>query len=200
MNVYVETNFVLELVFEQEQWFVCEQILTACQEASNFELIIPAYCLAEPNEKLRRQAGQREELQKNLSIEMRQLSRSQSYSERISRVAEISSLLAQSTADERERFDFYRNRILHIAQVIPLTSDVLRQSAFYEQQYKLTPQDALVYTSVILHLAAKTPMNCCFLNKNAKDFSKPSMIEELESYQCKMIPRFDQGLEFIQAA
>ena len=54
MNIYVETNFVLELVFEQEQQASCEQILALC-ESGRSRLIIPAYCLAEPHEKLTRQ-------------------------------------------------------------------------------------------------------------------------------------------------
>ena len=52
MNIYVETNFVLELVFEQEQHTSCEQILALC-ESGRSRLIIPAYCLAEPHEKLK---------------------------------------------------------------------------------------------------------------------------------------------------
>ncbi len=55
MNIYVETNFVLELVFEQEQCVICEQILQFC-ETGQAKLIIPAYSLAEPHEKLSRQA------------------------------------------------------------------------------------------------------------------------------------------------
>ncbi len=47
VNIYVETNFVLELTFEQEQCASCEQILQLCQ-AGQAKLIIPAYSLAEP--------------------------------------------------------------------------------------------------------------------------------------------------------
>jgi hypothetical protein len=52
MNIYVETNFVLELVFEQEQHISCEQMLALC-ESGRSPLIIPAYCLAEPHESSR---------------------------------------------------------------------------------------------------------------------------------------------------
>ncbi len=62
MNVYVETNFVLELVFQQEQLVSCEQILQL-SEAERIKLTIPAYSLAEPHEKLSRQAHSRKEIQ-----------------------------------------------------------------------------------------------------------------------------------------
>lgn len=61
MNIYVETNFVLELFFQQEQFTSCEEILKLC-EARQAKIIIPAYSLAEPHEKLIRQARNRKEL------------------------------------------------------------------------------------------------------------------------------------------
>ncbi len=73
MNIYVETNFVLELTFEQEQYLSCEQILQLC-EAGKAKLVIPAYSLAEPHEKLSRQARNRRELQQSLDTELQALS------------------------------------------------------------------------------------------------------------------------------
>lgn len=77
MNVYVETNFVLELVFQQEQFVSCKQILQL-SEAGRIKLVIPAYSLAEPHEKLSRQAKSRREIQQVLDNELRQLARTAS--------------------------------------------------------------------------------------------------------------------------
>ena len=88
MNIYVETNFVLELTFEQEQHVSCEQILQLC-EAELAKLIIPAYSLAEPHEKLSRQARNRRELQQLLNDELSQLSRTASYVSRIKSIQDI---------------------------------------------------------------------------------------------------------------
>jgi predicted nucleic acid-binding protein len=99
-NIYVETNFVLELVFEQEQHRSCEQILALCESAQS-RLIIPAYCLAEPHEKLTRQAGSRRELQRNLETELRQLARTASYTTRINSIQDIASLLVRSNEEEK---------------------------------------------------------------------------------------------------
>lgn len=55
MNVYAETNFVLELSFEQEQSPSCLEILNLCIN-KEINLIIPAFCLTEPLEKLHRQS------------------------------------------------------------------------------------------------------------------------------------------------
>lgn len=69
MNIYAETNFVLELTFEQEQNEACERILEL-SEANKINIILPAYSLAEPHEKLNRQANSRRELQRLLNNEL----------------------------------------------------------------------------------------------------------------------------------
>jgi predicted nucleic acid-binding protein len=198
MNIYVETNFVLELVFQQEQSASCEQILRLC-EAENARLVIPAYSLAEPHEKLTRQANSRKELQQTLEAELRQLVRTAPYATRVSSIQDIASLLVQSNEEEKQRFTHYRDRLLKIAEAVPLTLEILTAAASYETPYDLKPQDALVYASVITHLRQHKPANSCFLNKNTKDFDNPDIVDELNKYNCKMIPRFDHGYSFIQA-
>lgn len=196
MNVYVETNFILELVFEQEQCAPCEQLLSHT-ESGLFRLLIPAYCLAEPHEKLIRQAKNRQELQRSLDTELRQLLRTGSYSNQIRNIQEVASLLIQSNKEEQQRFVRYRKRLLAIADFIPLTSAVLEGAASYESLYDLTPQDALVYSSVLTHVRQNNTAQSCFLNRNFRDFDNPSIVDELERHRCRMIPRFDHGLAFV---
>ena len=124
MNIYVETNFVFELVFQQEQHTTCESILRFCESGGAY-LIIPAYCLAEPHEKLTRQNNRRKELQNVLNTELNQLARTASYSSRIYSIQDIASLLVQSNEEERQRFEHYQERLLNVAEVIPLTAEIL---------------------------------------------------------------------------
>jgi len=69
-----------------------------------------------------------------------------------------------------QRFVHYRDRLFGIAEIIPLTMEILREAATYESPYDLTPQDALVYASVMAHLRQHKPPASCFLNRNSKDF------------------------------
>lgn len=198
MNIYVETNFVLELTFEQEQRASCEQILQMC-EARQAYLIIPAYSLAEPHEKLSRQARNRRELQRSLDVELRQLLRTASYASRIKSIQDLASLMVQSNEEERHRFIQCRERLLKIGEIVALTADILNEAASYETKYDLTPQDALVYASVIAHLQHSQPQQACFLNRNSKDFDSPDIVDELNQFNCRMIPRFDRGYAFLQS-
>ena len=199
MNIYVETNFVLELVFEQEQFKSCEEILLL-SEQKLATLIIPAYSLAEPHEKLIRQARNRKALQQSLDREFKQLERTVSYKNRIqNNIREFFNLLVEIDVEETKRFAKYRNRLLSHADIIPLNGNILSEAATYENRYALMPQDALVYASILFHLQQNQPTIACFLNRNSRDFDTPEIKAELNSFNCRMISQFDQGLSFIQS-
>jgi hypothetical protein len=131
VNIYVETNFVLELTFEQEQCSSCEQILKLC-EAGEAKLIVPAYSLAEPHEKLSRQARSRRELQQSLDGELRQLLRTAPYASRIKSIQDIASLMIQSNEEERHRFIQCRDRLLKVGKTVALNANILSETASYE--------------------------------------------------------------------
>jgi predicted nucleic acid-binding protein len=198
VNIYVETNFVLELVFEQEQCASCEKILELC-EAQKANLIIPAYSLAEPHEKLIRQKQERRRLQESLDKELREISRTKFYQNRLDSIEDIRSLIVQSSQEIGENFAKYRESLLKIAEIIPLNADILFESASAEENYNLSPQDALVYVSVLKHLQENKPQEACFLNRNWKDFKTPDIVDELQSLNCKMFGEFDGGYKFLQS-
>lgn len=198
MNIYVETNFVLELTFKQEQYASCEEILQLC-EAGQANLVIPAYSLAEPHEKLIRQARSRNQLQQSLNAELGQLKRTASYASRIESIKQdIESLLVDSNEEEQKRFIQFRDRLLNIGDIVALTADILIKAASCEDTYDLTPQDAFVYASVIDHLQRYPPQQACFLNRD-KGFANPDIVDELNQFNCRMIFRFDCGYRFLQS-
>lgn len=196
MKIYIETNFVHELVFLQEQSESCEKILSISEEHTA-QLIIPAFSLAEPLEKLHRQKNARLEIQKSLDTEIRQLSRTAGYVAKIQAIKDLDLLFSQSIEDERKRFEHYRKRILNAATVLPLDSKVLLESEILERKVNLSAPDAVVYASVYSHLQSNKIEDSCFLNRNSKDFDIPEIRAELEKFGCTMIPRFDDGLRFI---
>lgn len=130
---------------------------------------------------------------------MRQLLRTASYASQIKSIQDLASLMVQSNEEERHRFIQCRERLLKIGEIVALTADILNEAASYETKYDLTPQDALVYASVIAHLRRSQPQQACFLNRNSKDFDSPDIVDELNQFNCKMIPRFDRGYGFLQS-
>lgn len=197
MIVYVETNFVLELAFLQEESEVCSAIVEL-SETGQIDLIIPAYSLVEPYEALVRRSKRRRELSTRISEETRDLSRSRPYAEISERASEITSVLINSGEEEKRRFEMTLARILNCAEVVPLDSTIITDSISAQASFSLSPQDAIVYISVLNHLDQSPSGLKCFLNKNTKDFLNPDILSRLESHECRLIPRFAQGLEYIR--
>ena len=105
----------------------------------------------------------------------------------------------QSSQEIGENFAKYREYFLKIAEIIPLNADILLNAASAEVNYNLSPQDALVYISVLKHLQENKPQQACFLNRNWKDFKTPDIVDELKSLNCKMFDKFDGGYNFLQS-
>lgn len=88
---------------------------------------------------------------------MRQLLRTTPYASRIRSIQDIASLMIQSNEEERHRFVQCRDRFLTVGEIVVLNANILSEAASYETTYDLTPQDALVYASVITHLRQDLP-------------------------------------------
>jgi len=196
VNVYVESNFVLELALLQEQSASGEAILRLSEER-RVHLVVPAYALVEPYGTLARRHKQREEMKKDFDVELGQLARTATYTDRLSGLRDLTALLIQSADEAERRFEEVRLRLLNTAEVIPLDAAVLAASAAPRREHGLSPQDALVYAAVLSHLQRMRPAQSCFLNRDSKDFNDPHIVEQLGRYNCKLFPRFDSGYQFI---
>lgn len=196
MRVYVETNFVLELALVQEEARSCRAILDLCT-AGRAELAVPAYSLAEPFESLTRRHRTRKRIRADLERELHQLSRTEDYAERLARFHEVSSLLQDSVEDDWERLAKVRGEILECARVIPLTDEILVSAATKRQGRDFSPQDSLVYASVLADLEADPPGESLFLNRNTRDFDDPDIVDSLKQHGCLLLPTFRQGLQVL---
>lgn len=197
MNVYVETNFVLELAFQQEQHESCEQLIKLC-EAGRATLVLPAFCIADSYETLIRRATRRTQIANDLAGELRQLSRSKPYKDEIDAFQRITDLLVRSSQEEDQRLISVLERVLNVADIIPLETRIVLNATQHRFTYKLEPQDSIVYSSVLYHLASIPKVESCFINRNSRDFDDPDIEESLAQNGCKMLFSFLNGAHYIQ--
>lgn len=199
MNIYVETNFVLELALMQEQYKSCENIISDCQEGK-INLVIPAYCLVEPYETLIRRSKIRQELKENVKYQLEQLARSEPYKEKVDAIKDdLTNLLAGSNDEDNERLREVISMILSLTEVVPLDPSVLTAAIEFESNFGLSPQDSIVFASVMNHLKIAGEGKKCFLNRNSRDFDTSDIVEALDNYGCKMLFSFNNGYNYIQS-
>jgi len=198
MIIYAESNFVLELALLQAEHQSCKKILSLCQ-VGNVHLVLPAICLTEPLETLIRRTKNRKSLAYQLEIEVKQLSRTALYSVQLDTLQEIVALLLQSREDEMRRLFGELEKILKVAEIVPMVPEILALATDFQSALKLPPQDSIVFASVVHHLnTAKGSIPKCFLNLNSKDFNHLDIKTTLESHNCKLLFSFEKGYNYIQ--
>lgn len=111
----------------------------------------------------------------------------------------LAEVLISNAHREREGLRSTVSELLRHADVIALDALVLKSASEIQVQYGLSGQDAIVLASVLAHLDATKPDESCFLNRNAKDFDDPRILENLETRGCKFFSNFDGGLRYIKS-
>lgn len=195
MNVYVESNFVLELALQQQHSASCEVMLQRCQEGC-CRILVPAYCLAEPYETLMRRRKERTRMKVELDAQLGQIARTATNAPQLSGFRTVTDLLIRSTEQESRGLDGVSDRLQRVAEVIPLDASILRDSIRCRRAHRLSPQDAIVYASVLAHLASGSERKSYFVSRD-RHFADPDVVEELGSFNCELVRSFDHGRQVI---
>ncbi len=197
MIVYVESNFVLEAAFLQEEHESCAEIL-ALAESGRIALAMPAFCVAECYDALGRRARRRAQIRDQVARELRELSRARPYADRVRELNAITTLLVQSADEEKDRLDAVLSRMLDSSELIPVGASTIRAAVAYQSSLGLEPQDSIIYASVLEHLASASHDAKCFMNRNVKDFLIPDIQDELDRYHCRLVSSFTDGLGLVR--
>jgi hypothetical protein len=160
-NLIVESNFVLEIVLQQEQLQACDQVMQKCKQGS-IKLVVPAYSILEPYETLARRHKARKNVHTDLGNELKQLSRSVSAANTRQASDDVLALLVDSANTETSRIAQVRGELLGLAEIVPLDESVIREAMQFQSTHALAPQDAIVYASVVAFLRTGPARRKCF--------------------------------------
>jgi predicted nucleic acid-binding protein len=119
MNVYVETNFVLEHALEQEECDTCAEIIRLAS-TGQLRLVVPAFSLAEPYYAIYGKAKSRSCLGEDLRVHLGQLGRSRRHREIPATFDALAAALIASAQFEREGVRRAVSELIQAAEVIPL--------------------------------------------------------------------------------
>lgn len=197
MIVYVESNFILELAYLQEDHENCGRILKLA-EAGKIQLILPAFAIAEPFSAWVGRKRRREHLHSELTQELRELGRSEPYAGSREEFQDVTKALLVSGEEEKLRLDAAIAQILKESELIPIEADVIRSAIEIQTRNRLSPQDSIIYASVLSHVANVSKEEPkCFITKNSRDFSNPDIVQELSALGCELGTNFGEGYGLI---
>ena len=198
MIVYVESNFVLELAFLREEHESCLELLSL-SESGDICLVLPAFSIGEPYEAWVRRSKQRLGLHEQLITAIHELSRSKPYQESSDEFQELTDLLLRSDEEEKRRLDDTLQRMLQMVEVIPIGLSIIRAAITFQKSLELSPQDSIVYASILNHLTTASEKPRCFITKNSRDFVNPDIENELKAYNCRLLTKFADGLGYVRS-
>jgi predicted nucleic acid-binding protein len=198
VNVFAETNFVLEVALEQQESTSCARLLHLA-ETRMVRLLLPAYSLVEPHEALTRRHLDREALRSRISSELTQLARSTPLAERAAASQEVLTLLVDSIEYETTRIEEVKRRMWAAADILPLDIAVLQSAADCRNRFDLSPQDAVVYASVRAYLVNDHGSPSCFVTRNPGDFDEPDLRRDLAALNCKFFSTFASAVQYVES-
>ncbi len=200
MIVYVESNFVLELTFEQEQAASAATIL-ALTETKQIKLVYPTFILSEPFESVMRERRERDEMYNKLVPMLKKLQRSTPFREDIGNLITATAILKGVYIRQLDLLLSTFDKLLNVGESIEVNVANLREAIKYQGTFDLSPQDSIIYAAIIGDLKSRLKEEQkCFLSRDEKAFDNPTIKQELGGYNCRYIKNFNDGLQFIQHA
>lgn len=192
MRVYAESNFVLEIVLEQEQHPACEELVSLAASHS-IELVLPAYALLEPHDTIVRRAKGSQQLRADLDKRRRELQRTAMKAGDALQLRRVSDLLLRSEQEASRRFIAVRERLLAASHLVAIDASTLGEATRLVDGLGLELLDAVMLAAVLAD-AASRPSPSVFLNRNTKDFDDPAIAARLRALGCELIGSFAGGL------
>ena len=109
-----------------------------------------------------RYAKNRTKISNDLATEVKQLARSKPYQEEIDALQGVTGFLIRSQEEEKERLRTTIDRLLKGSKVVPLDSEILVSARKYQLDHDLSPQDSIIYASVLKHFSTSSSEANCF--------------------------------------
>jgi predicted nucleic acid-binding protein len=188
MIVYVESNFILELVFDQEESSSARRILRWARE-QKFDLVIPAFSLVEPAWTLSHRQQARARLHTEMERDLYQLKRSVRRRKLAESLTEAVKQIRQISEQDNGRFDRVLRRVLSIARVVDLNAVSLGALSSMQRRFNVSRLDAVVLGAVLADLKSLgSKPNCLFVTRDRELAAK--LAPSFRRYNCDLQTSF----------
>jgi hypothetical protein len=192
--VYVETNFVLELAYLRATSENCQRLLDLAH-GGKVEIVVSSFALIEARLAWQRNAKRRNRLHSAVRTELGELSRSRPLMNIPVESQAFVAALIDTAQQDRSRLETAVETLARVARITATPPETLARAYEVEQRLGLSPQDALVYASVVEHVQSDTSSDKLFVTQNKRDFLVTQ--DELANHGCKLVFTFDAAEGYV---
>jgi predicted nucleic acid-binding protein len=196
--VYVETNFILELAYLRSTSDNCERLLDLAREGK-ISLVVPVFALLEARVAWQGVLRRRTRLHSDVRVELGELARSRPLANIGEQSQAFVTALVDTAQDDRSRLESAVTSLIAHATVLAANAETITAALVVEQRLGLLPQDALIYGAILHNLVHAAAGPKLFVTQNATDFFIPTVQDELASYGCKLLTKFDAAEAFVRS-
>ncbi|HYO69222.1 MAG TPA: PIN domain-containing protein [Archangium sp.] len=196
LTVCVETNFVLRLALQQEQWKECDRIVRAA-EAGTFKLALPVLSLFEALSTLRRRREERIKQAEEWKRLARELDRTEHdlHKQSAARLVEASTQVRELLDRDREDLAKVTERLRQCSEIVPLDSEYFATAYERHERAGLKSADALILTSLLAYVQ-DVEGTCLFLTSDSDFGSSALVVKALEDVR---VPLIHKAADLLQA-
>lgn len=193
MNIYIESNFILEMVLAQKQHECCHKILMLA-ESKKVTIILPSFSISECYDAIKQIESKRNSFKMDLQKNQTQFNESPMYEQDSESFDNLISLIDRSNENEHVALNSVILRITKICEIIPLEYAILNDAKKTAEEFGLKDPDAIICASIFSHLRKNCDIpSSLFLNKNKVDFNEPELIKQLNELDCWVLFNFNDG-------
>jgi hypothetical protein len=190
LTLYVESNFVLEIVLGQEELASAERLL-AVAETGAIDLALPTFSLNEPFVTVMRGIRDRRRLMSQLRDQVDQPERSTPHQTEVDALRAVPALITSIAEREQDRLARTVERLLATARLIELDLAAFRVATNYRDRYDLQIEDAIILAVVVADLNARPgSRQHLFANRNRRDFRNLALVTDLRRLGCDVVWSF----------
>lgn len=198
MTIYVESNFILEIALGQKESRYAMELLSKA-ENGDITLVFPAFALSEPFATVTQRDRRRKAVIRSMTGLFEDLERSDPHRHIAESMNPVIHELRNVYQNEVSRLESTVNRLLHIGRSIELDSASYQAALENESRYGLSPQDSIIYASIVRDLSVSVRTDrSCFMSRNKKDFGDPEIRAELASYNCQYEESYETGVSLVR--
>ena len=198
MTIYVESNFILEIALGQEESRYAGELLSEA-EAGSIALAFPSFAISEPFATITQRERRRRTVIASMTKLLNDLDRSTPHRYIAKSLNPVIDQLSSVYQSEVTHLESTVNRLLSVGRSIELDSEIYRAALDNESRYGLSPQDAIIYASIVRDLATSVRTHrSCFMSRNFNDFGGPDIRAELASYGCRYEGSYEAGVALVR--